>query len=394
MGRKSLIPEIETRIGKPLKQYFKEAVQKALKPEEIQKELGVSKSLVYEFIKDYGVKDELKQALRKKERGGGEFGELQGYLDKYLIEKRNAGIGANSIKKDTQMWRGYTWWLEQTGKPVNLNAVTNYEILIEFENYLRTENNRFGHEFGKAAEIETLKTYRKRMKAFLHWAMNKGIVSDEPKANPYLKMMKLKASEKLPEDMPDGILDKLLKGFGNSFIEKRNKMIIEWFLETGMRLGGVASLKINQFDWEKGEGRIMEKGDKERIILLTDKLKAHLQEYFKLREPLAKCDSLWITNGGEELTYSGIQLMVSSLNDRVKEDIAKLPPGSRLHCHLFRHIWAKHLVMSEVPGFAMMIMAGWANLELVQHYAEAYTKLYPQKAWSYINKASPLSKIG
>jgi integrase len=101
---------------------------------------------------------------------------------------------------------------------------------------------------------------------------------------------------------------------------------------------------------------------------------------------------LWINEKGEPLTASGIYLMVSHVNDMpgMRDELARLAPGQRFHPHLFRHIWAKYLALSEVPGFAMMVMGGWSDLKLVQHYAAAYAQ---EKAWSYINKASPLSNI-
>jgi integrase len=112
----------------------------------------------------------------------------------------------------------------------------------------------------------------------------------------------------------------------------------------------------------------------------------------ELRAPRTKNIAVWISADGTPLTDSGIYQIIYKMNDipGIKEEIERLNPGERFHPHLFRHIWAKHLALSEVPGFAMMVMGGWEDLELVQHYAAQYTE---EKAWSYINKASPLSNI-
>lgn len=391
MGRKSIIPEIEARIGKPLKEYLTKLISEGKNPQEIASELGIGKSKVYEVIKDLGLKDYIKATKRQVASGGGE---LRKYLDDYAADKRRAGLSPKTLKKDEETWRLYLWWLEHTGRIADLiHAIrppVGLESLNKFFDYVDTESNRFGKQFKKTLGKIAQKSYRKRMNAFVHWLQKMEIIPDQPKENPFNKMMPIKVPRRQPEDMPDEIILKALNSFGDSFEEIRNKTIFEWFLETGMRLGGVASLKISQFDWEKGIGRIVEKGNKERTIVLSAKLKGEVEKYLKLREPIAKCDSLWINAKGQALTNSGIWRMLNLLNDKFKEDIAYLAPEERFHPHLFRHIWAKHLALSEVPGFAMMVMGGWEDLKLVQHYAAAYTQ---EKAWSYIDKASFLSKI-
>lgn len=396
MGRLSLIPQIEARIGKSLKEYFPDAVKRAISPEQIATELVISKSLAYEFIKDYGVKEALKEARRKAVRSGVIAGELRKRIDEYIAEKKRAGMSPVTLKKDEETWRLYLWYLDYKAIPADLEHGLALDPLNSFFSYITTETNRFGKQFKKVAGQRTLKNYSKRMKAFYHWLQLMEYISDEPKADITRKMMKIKVPKRLPEDMSDETIRKVLNSFGDSFTDIRNKTIVEWFLETGMRLGeeegGVTHLKINQFDWEKGTGRIVEKGDKQRTIVMSDKLREQVNKYIKVREPIAKTDYLWITEKGEALAGQGIQKMCSELNDipGIKEDIARLNPGDRFHAHLFRRLWTKHLAQSEVPAFAMMIMGGWEDLELVQHYASAYGQ---EKAWSYINKASPLSTM-
>lgn len=388
MGRLSSIPDIEKRIGKPLKEYLKESIESGKKPAEIATEIGISQSQAYQFIKDCGLKEVIK-AARKWARST--IGDLKAKLEEYFEEKTRAGLSPISIQKDREAWRLYLWWLDSTRRIADVEPHgLSLDYFNDFFTYLSTQTNRYGKNFKRPLSKVSQQTYRKRMAAFINWLVKMEFVSKEFK-NPFNKMMKIKLDKKLPEDMPDEIIELALNSFGGDLEGIRNKTIYAWFLETGMRLGGITSIKMNQFDWKMGRGRITEKGNKERTIWLSDKLKAQVTKYLVIRESKAKCDSLWIAGDGEALTDSGIYTMIASLNDTFKDDIARLCPGQRFHPHLFRHIWAKHLAQSEVPGFAMMVMGGWEDLELVRHYALAYNQ---DKAWSYINKASPLSKIG
>lgn len=390
MGRKNIIPDLEEKIGQPLKPWMASKIREGLTPEQIAAELGIGKSKTYELIRDFDLKSVQKEVKRSLETGT--ENELRRNIEVYLSEKETAGISPISIQKDRDLWRNYLWWLKFTGNPINLSSITNGDVILTFFKYLETEKNRFGRNFKSVAGKQTILTYRKRMAAFFHWLQLKRIVPRETD-DPFKMMMKIKIPYKLPEDMPDEILKMALDSFDNSFEGIRNRTVIEWFLETGMRLGGVSKLKINQFDWEKGVGRVTEKGNKQRTIVLSEKLQAQISRYMEIREPRTKSSSLWISSDGTPLTDKGIYQIVSKMNDipGIREEIARLAPGQRFHPHLFRHVWAKYLALSEVPGFAMMVMAGWENLELVQHYAAAYTQ---EKAWSYINTASPLSNIG
>lgn len=390
MGRKNIIPELETKIGGQLKPWLANKIREGNTPEQIAKELGIGKSKVYILIKDFDLKSVQKEV--KKAQATGTQNELRKQIETYLAEKKTAGLSEETTRKDWDLWKNFLWWLENTGKPVNLSSIMSVETIRTYYTYLETSKNRFGREFKAGVTKVTLQTYKKRMAAFIHWLQKNEIVSDEKKADPFTKLMTIKIPKRKPEDMDDSIIKMVLASYGESFEGVRDRTILEWFLETGMRLGGVLRLKINQFDWETGKGHVIEKGNKERTIVMSQKLQAQVKKYMLLREPRARDDALWITSTGAPLSEGGISKICAKMNNipGVKEAIARLNPGNRFHPHLFRHVWAKHLALSEVPGFAMMVMGGWEDLELVQHYARAYNE---DKAWSYINKASPLNNI-
>lgn len=387
MGRLSTIPQIEARIGKPLSEYLKEHLESGEKPGDIATAIGTSQSQVYQFIKDCRLKDVIK--LARKRKSGAGSGELEKYVADYNAEKKRAGMTDETIQKTKDIFHNYLWWLEHTNRPTSLEYSLALDTLNKFWDYLQTETQRFSKQFSTGASSGTIIVYRKTIAAFKNWLIKMELVPPDFK-DPFKKMMPIKKRIRLPEDMPDELIMKAINSFGDDFEGIRNKTLVEWFLETGMRLDGVANVKMNQFDWQTGKGKIVEKGEKERLIILSDRLKMQIIKYLPAREPIAKCDSVWITGKGTPLAEHSIWKIFNTLHKKFKDDIARLCPGERIHPHLFRHIWTKHLVQSEVPGYATMEMAGWANLDLVMYYAAAYNK---DKAWSYINTASPLSKL-
>ncbi len=390
MGRKNVIPELETKIGQQLKPWLANKIREGKTPEEISKELGIGKSKIYILIKDFNLKSIQKEVKKAQETGT--ENELKHHLNTYLQEKKTAGLSSKTIKDDEEMWRVFCWWLEYAQKPLNLATLLNPDEITQFCTFLSTSKKRPGGETKRVAGQVTIRNYQKRMAAFIHWLQKREIISQEKKTDPFTKMRKPKIPKKLPEDIPDPILKMALGSFDNSFEGIRDKAITMWFIETGMRLGGVTGMKMNRFDWEKGVGRVTEKGNKERTIVLSDKLKVQMKQYLAVREPRVKSLDIWIDAAGKPLSDMGIYKLTAKLNDipGVREEFERLAPGNRFHPHAYRHVWAKHLALSEVPAFAMMVMGGWDDIALVQHYAAAYGQ---EKAWSYINKASPLSNI-
>ncbi len=386
MGRRNIVPELEKKLGSPLKPWLAARINEGKSPEEIAKALEIGKSKAYELISEMGLKDAVKAAKSQKKSGG--QGELKHYIDDYLAEKRRSGLSEKTIRGNADVFDNYIWWLDNFHKPTDLKAIRDVEIIREFENYLTTQKNRFGREFETTVKRGTLKAYRKNLHALAVWLKKMDIISKD--IDPFSKMMAIKMPKTKPPDIPDNIIQKALDSYGeDSFIDVRNKTLLEWFLETGQREGGVAGIKLNHFNWETGVGTVTEKGNKERTIVLSERLKTQVKKYMEKRSEISKCDYLFITKHGERLDEKGLYHAIIPLNKVCEKEIREAG-CDKFHPHIFRHIWAKHLAISEVPLFAIMVMGGWENLKLIQTYAAAYTQ---EKAWSYINTASPLSKI-
>lgn len=385
MGRRDIRPELEKKLGSPLKPWLTARINEGKSPEEIAKALEIGKSKAYEFITDFGLKDAIKAAKAQKKTSGGE---LSFYFDKYLDEKRMAGLSKKTISKDVTAFRLYTWWLEHFNKSLDLNSGFSQDNMTEYFTYLATQTNRFGKQSKKIVGDVARKSYQKQFIAFGHWLEKQEIIKDSPMK----KVRSIKVPKSLPEDIPDIVIAKVLNSFDDSFIGVRNKTIFSWFLETGQRLGGVAGIRLANFDWGKGKGLVVEKGRKERTVVLSNLLQSLVKKYMVMREGIAKCDYLWINEKGERFDDHGIYGIFADLDDKFRADMERYAPkpGQTIHPHAMRHVWAKHLAQAEVPLFSIMVMAGWENLALVQRYAAAYTQ---ETAWKYINTASPLSKL-
>lgn len=393
MGRKSIIPEIEAKISQPLKEYLVEAIKNGKSPPEIASELGVSQSLAYDFISKYGLKSKLTEARRQAAAGVKE-GELYEAIEDYINWKKRSGFTEATLRNTRQFFRSWTWWLDYAKVPTDIDHACSVESVEAFMDYCREVTPRFGGKNAASRRPMSKRTYNNiltNLIAFLHYLEDVKEAIETKEVTKIKKTVpKVKEEEKTPEDLPDEIIKKIRNSFDNSFEGIRNKAILTVFIETGMRLDGVNHMKRHQFNLETGWGKVVEKGKKERDIRMSAALLETLKSYIPRRDKIAKCDDLWIKADGSRFPYGAIEKMVMGLNQPLADDLKRLCPGQRIHPHVFRHIWAKFLVESNVGIQAIADMGGWNDLKLVQHYARAHQK---RLAWSEFEKASPLKNI-
>jgi site-specific recombinase XerD len=381
MGRKSQIPELEAKLGGvSFKHWLTERVKEGKSPTEIKDLLGVSLSQGYDLINEFGLKDVMKQARKAMETGI--QGELRTMFDDYY---RDLEIGNRSDKTIINLknsFGNFLWWLNEFNRPCTLANFTTLTCK-DFLYYCQTTAPRFG---GKSApsrrplQALTLISYRAQLHAFGTWLEQQGKI--ERGKNPVDLVPKIKKPKREPEDLSDETVNEILNSFDESdFDGLRNKSIILFFIGTGMRLEGVEQLKADTFNLETGEGRIIEKGNKERPIILLSELREQLKKYMTARVEIPDADKewLWITREGKRFTRSCIKTMVQGLKRFDK----------RVHPHLFRKLFTKAMVEGLTPVQHIMTMGGWSNLQLVMKYAEAYAK---KKHWDDIDKYSPLKR--
>ena len=108
-------------------------------------------------------------------------------------------------------------------------------------------------------KISSLKTYFRLMLKMRH-------ISE----NPMIRIVSPKVSKKLPVFIEEYNMEKLLNifKFESGFEGERDRLILEMFYITGIRLSELVNIKISDIDFKRNYVRILGKRNKERIIPL------------------------------------------------------------------------------------------------------------------------------
>jgi integrase/recombinase XerC len=196
------------------------------------------------------------------------------------------------------------------------------------------------------------------LRTFFKWMKSNGFVS----VNPMQKIKGLKAAKSIPAFVKETQLekDKLDSLFTDSFEGMRDRLLIEVFYQTGMRLSELIALDDNCFDTQAI--KVLGKRNKERWIPISNELQFDLTQYVAVKRRLfPDFHYLFCTDAGKKLypkfVYRKINFYLSCLTELKK----KSP-------HVLRHSFATHMLNNGAGLEVLKDLLGHANLSATQIY--------------------------
>ena len=128
-------------------------------------------------------------------------------------------------------------------------------------------------------KIEALSVNRKIacLRSFYKFLLRQECISKDP----MLKIKGLKTKKQLPSFVKEGDMIALLdhSEFNGGFRSIREKLVLELFYATGIRLSELISLKENQIDLRNQTIKVIGKRNKERVIPFSKGIVPIINEY-------------------------------------------------------------------------------------------------------------------
>ena len=142
------------------------------------------------------------------------------------------------------------------------------------------------------------------LRSFYRFLLKKGVIEEDP----MLKIIGPKNKKPLPVFLKEREMDRLLDDvpFKEDFTGCRDRMVLEMFYATGMRLSELIGLNDVDVDFSAFLIKVTGKRNKQRLIPFGEELRRAMSVYLKIRNEVlpAKAESFLILKNGKRM-YTG-----------------------------------------------------------------------------------------
>jgi len=154
---------------------------------------------------------------------------------------------------------------------------------------------------------------------------------------------------------------------GNDLKSLRDKAMLELLFSTGLRVSELTSLS-RDIDLTKNEISVRGKGDKVRVVFLSDYSKLVIAEYLKKRTDMD--DALFISLAPIKKTIdkNDLRLTTRSVERIVKGYAIKAGISKKVTPHVIRHTFATDLLENGADLRSVQALLGHANISTTQIY--------------------------
>jgi len=147
---------------------------------------------------------------------------------------------------------------------------------------------------------------------------------------------------------------------------KRDKAILELFFSTGLRISELTALSIDDVDLTRDEFSVRGKGDKVRVVFLSDTAKKCIQEYLHKRKDLD--DALFIRYGRKANDGGELRLSPRAVQRLLKKYAVEAGITRKVTPHVIRHSFATDLLQNGADLRSVQALLGHANIATTQVY--------------------------
>lgn len=155
---------------------------------------------------------------------------------------------------------------------------------------------------------------------------------------------------------------------------KRDRAILELLYASGLRVGELTALNMENFDFAGKIVRVMGKGRKERIVPYGAKADEALESYWPVRNRLLSQPRVKPEYKAVFLSVYGGRIGSRAVQSIVKRYSRLANIDANLHPHSLRHAFATHLLADGADLRAIQELLGHVSLSTTQRYTQASIK--------------------
>lgn len=213
------------------------------------------------------------------------------------------------------------------------------------------------------------------LRSFYRFLLKKGVVQ----ADPMLRIVGPKNKKPLPTFLKESEINRLLDDvpFKEDFTGCRDKMILEMFYATGMRLSELIGLNDMDVDFSASLIKVTGKRNKQRLIPFGEELRQAMLAYLKIRDEAIpeKVEAFFVLPNGRRMYTTKVYQLV-------KRNLSKVVSLKKRSPHVLRHTFATSMLNNNAELGAVKELLGHSSLTTTEIYThttfEELKKVYEQ----------------
>ena len=290
---------------------------------------------------------------------------IERFLEYIEVERRYSPHTVTSYRKDLA---DFSTFLLKTEAHQDFTIIDK-KIIRNFMTELS------GSEISKRSINRKLSTLR----SFFLFLLKVGVVKVSPLES--IQSLKFYGDKQIPfseEEMAnlEALEGKVKNG---SFLKE---LIIETLYQTGIRKAELCNLLFQDVDFSKKEIKIIGKGNKSRIIPISEKLINGFEKYLIKRKPLEASEMyFFVSEKGKKINDKFVYSAVNSYLGLVTSKTKRSP-------HILRHSFATHVLENGAEISKVKKLMGHSSLASTQ----VYTTANIEQLKKVFNNAHPRAK--
>jgi len=203
------------------------------------------------------------------------------------------------------------------------------------------------------ASKSTIDNIRRVLSSFFSWLEDEGYISK----NPVRRIHRIKTKRVVKDVLSDENFEVLRDKCDNI----RDLAMIELLASTGIRVGELVNLNIDDVLFSERECVVLGKGDSERIVYFDAKTKIHLQKYLESRNDNNPALFVSLRKPHNRLGISGVEKRMRKLGMEAKI--------KKIHPHKFRRTMATNAIDKGMPIEQVQRLLGHVQIDTTMQYA-------------------------
>ena len=199
----------------------------------------------------------------------------------------------------------------------------------------------------------TVDNIRRNISSFFSWLEEEDYILKSPMR----RIHKIKTKKAVKNVITDEEIEKLRDNCKNL----RDTAMIDLLYSTGIRVGELVKLNIEDINFSERECIVFGKGDKERKVYFDAKSKIHLKNYIDSRNDNNPALFVTLNAPYDRLKISGVEI-------RIRE-LGRLLNLEKIHPHKFRRTMATRAIDKGMPIEQVQKILGHSQIDTTMQYA-------------------------